>query len=161
MNQIMAQFELQTSLFLNSLENISDKESNLQVHENLNPLKWVSGHILNTRMSLITILTNKSADENYQNYFGKGSTNKFDENVPTIENIKENWLLVSKEFTEILNNLTEEKQFSLPPFQTSIPDQTLLGLIAYFAIHEAHHIGQISVLRKLMGKATMKMNRKY
>lgn len=159
MNQIIAQFELQTSLFFNSLENISDKESNLQVQENLNPIKWVAGHILNSRMSLITILANKMADGKYQNYFGKGSTNKFDENVPTVENIKENWLLVSKELTETLTNLNVEKQFSLPPFQTSIPDQTLLGLIAYFAIHEAHHIGQISVLRKLMDKDTMKMSR--
>ncbi|MFA5299923.1 MAG: DinB family protein [Lutibacter sp.] len=159
MKQIIAQFELQTSLFLNSLENISDQESNLQNHENLNPIKWVAGHIANTRMSLITILTGKSANPTYQKHFGKGSSNKFDKEVPTIENIMANWLVVTTELTDILKNLSEEKQQTLPPFQTSIPDQTLHGLIAYFAIHEAHHIGQISVLRKLIDKDTMKMNR--
>lgn len=159
MKQIIAQFELQNSWFLHSLENISDQESNIQYQENLNPIKWVAGHIVNTRMSMISILSGKAQDDTYKKYFGKGSSNNLGEDVPTIENIKENWLQLSAQLPDLLNGLSEEQQISKPPFQTSIPDQTLLGLIAFFAIHESHHIGQISVLRKLMGKDAMKMNR--
>ena len=155
----IAQFELQTSWFLNSLINISEEESNKQIAENLNPIKWVAGHILNTRMSLLTILSGKAQDTNYSKHFGKGSSNKLDVSFPTLEEIKLKWNSISTELTECLVGLTEEKLSSPPPFQSSIPNNTLQGLIAYMVIHEAQHIGQLSILRKLLGKEAMAMSR--
>lgn len=148
-----SQFELQSSWFLNVLANISEDESNKQLADNLNPIKWVAGHILNTRMSLLSILSGKPQGQNYNKFFGKGSSNKLDSTFPSMEEIKLKWNVVSVELTDCIRGLTEEKLLSPPPFQTAIPNDALQGLIAYMVIHESHHIGQLSILRKLMGKA--------
>jgi len=155
----ISQFELQTSWFLNSLINISEEESNRQFADNLNPIKWVAGHILNTRMSLLTVLSGKAQEINYNKHFGKGSSNKIDSSFPTIEDIKLKWNSISVELKECLINISDERLSSAPPFQTSIPNSTLHGLVAYMVIHEAQHIGQLSILRKLVGKDAMSMSK--
>jgi uncharacterized damage-inducible protein DinB len=158
-DKIIAQFDLQTSWLLNALENISEAESNLQFAENLNPIKWVAGHLTDARMTIFGILAGNPMNENYKKHFGKGTTNKISDIFPTIEQIKTDWLTVSTDLKITLQNLSKEKLQSKPPFQTSIPDETLLGLIAYFAIHESFHIGQLSIHRKLIGKEAMTMGR--
>lgn len=144
-----AQFELQRSWFTNELAAISNEASNKQHADNLNPIKWVAGHIVNTRMTLLHILTGQGYDPGYNAFFGKGTSNQIDENFPTIEAIKEQWDSVSAALNAALMKLSPEKLDSPAPFQTSIPDTTLHGLIAYMVIHEAQHIGQLSILRKL------------
>lgn len=152
-----AQFDLQRSWFLNSLADISEEESHKQMADNLNPIKWVAGHVVNTRMSLLAILTGKAQDTNYNKLFGKGSSNKIDSSFPTIEDIQLKWNSVSVQLSEYISSLSEDTLLSPPPFQTAIPNTTLHGLIAFMVIHEAQHIGQISILRKLLGKQAMSM----
>jgi uncharacterized damage-inducible protein DinB len=154
-----AQFDLQRSWFTNSLADISEKESNIRIADNLNPIKWVAGHVLNTRMSLLSILSGNPQDPDYSKLFGKGSSNKLDSSFPSIEEIKLKWNSVSVELTNYISGLTEDKLLSPPPFQTAIANNTLQGLIAYMVIHESHHIGQLSILRKLLGKTAMSMSR--
>lgn len=159
-NALIAQFDLQTSWFLNALENISEEESITPFSDNLNPIKWVAGHLTDTRMTIFSIVSGNATNENYKTLFGKGTSNKMDPSFPTIEQIKADWIISSDRLKTTLQSLPEEKLLSKPPFQTSIPDETLLGLIAYFAIHESFHIGQISIYRKLDSKPTMAMGRR-
>ncbi|HAK77602.1 MAG TPA: hypothetical protein DCR35_18550 [Runella sp.] len=157
---LSAQFELQTSWFLNALEDITDDESNIQFTNNLNPIKWVAGHLLNTRFIIVNILTGRPKNKQYQVLFGKGTTLAFKSELPTIEEIKFEWLGVSTSLMIALKNAAEETLLSTPPIQTSIADKTLLGLVAYASIHENFHIGQLSILRKQIGKSAMLMNRR-
>ncbi|MBI3520198.1 MAG: DinB family protein [Bacteroidetes bacterium] len=144
----IAQFELQTNWFLNELVSISDEQSNKKAADNLNPIKWVAGHILNTRMTLLSILTGDASNQEFNSLFGKGSSNKITSLFPTIDEIKLKWGVVSSELSECLKTISNETLESPPPFQTSIPDKTLHGLITYMASHEAFHLGQLSILKK-------------
>lgn len=146
----IAQFELQTNWFLNELVNISDEQSNSQVAEKLNPIKWVAGHILNTRMTLLSLLTGVAPDQNFNKIFGKGSSNTIESSFPSIDEIKLKWEGISSELAECLKNTSNEKLVATPPFQTSIPDKTMHGLITYIASHESYHLGQLSILKKLI-----------
>lgn len=159
-NAINAQFDLQTSWFLNALENISNEESNTSSSENLNPIKWVAGHLTDSRMTIFNIISGNAMNEDYKKLFGKGTNSTIDNTFPELEQIITDWIMISDKLKTTLQQLPEEKLFSKPPFQTAIPDETLLGLIAYFAIHESFHIGQMSIYRKLTGKATMAMGRR-
>lgn len=156
---IIAQYELQTSWFLNALHDLSDDESNAVFSENVNPIKWVAGHLTDARMTILSIVSGSEIHADYKRRFGKGTRNQIDASFPTIEQIKADWISVSKTLRTTLHNASEEKLRSKPPFQTSIPDETLAGLIAYFAMHESFHIGQISIYRKLTGKPAMSMGR--
>ena len=160
MNSIIAQFDLQTSWFLNALENITEEESNIIFSENLNPIKWVAGHLTDARFTINSLISGNNLNMEYKKLFGKGTPNKTDGVFPVLEQIKSEWIKVSESLKTALQELSEEKLLSKPPFQTAIPDETLLGLIAYFAIHESFHIGQISVYRKLHSKPAMVMGRR-
>ncbi|MBV6462050.1 MAG: hypothetical protein HJHJAOHD_02192 [Flavobacteriales bacterium] len=158
-NAIIAQYNLQTSWYLNALESITEEESNISFSENLNPIKWVAGHLTDSRITIINIISDNAINADYKKLFGKGTSNKIDASFPTIEQIKTDWTNISEQLRTSLQNLPNEKLLLKPPFQTSIPDETLFGLIAYFAIHESFHIGQLSVYRKLTGKPAMNMGR--
>ena len=57
---VKAQLELQTILFRRVLSEINDDEANKSQDENLIPVKWIAGHIVNTRITLWSILSGKS-----------------------------------------------------------------------------------------------------
>lgn len=160
-NALIAQYELQTSWFLNALEDISSEESNSSSYENLNTLQWVAGHLTDSRFTILAMVSGTETDSVYKQWFGKGTTHRTGEGCPGIEQIKADWIKVSENLKASLRWVSEEKLLSKPPFQTSIPDETLLGLIAFFATHESFHIGQLSVLRKLMGKPAMSLGRRH
>jgi len=146
---IKAQLELQNKLFINALRNISEENAKLGLDENVSSVKWLAGHIVNTRMTLTSILSGIEQDPIYAQLFGKGTSNIQAETYPTIYQIVSIWEMVSNNLLGNIEKLSEERLAEKPPFQTSIPDATLLGLIAFITIHEAHHIGQISALRKI------------
>lgn len=145
-----AQYELQTTWFVNETNSISETQSMQQPAGNLNPIKWVAGHVLNTRMMLVGLINGTGPNPQYSPLFGKGSTGKVDESFPSLEEIKTKWHEVAVELTTAIKNMSEAQLASPPPFQTSIPDKTWHGLIVYLAAHEAFHIGQLSILKKLV-----------
>jgi hypothetical protein len=146
----IAQFELHTKWFLNELFNMTDEQSNMQAADNLNPTKWVAGHILNTRMTLLSLLTGTAMVQDFNKMFGKGASNTIDPSFPTIDKIKLKWCMVSSQLKECLKKISSEELMSPAPFQTAIPDRTLIGLITFMASHESYHIGQLSILKKFI-----------
>ena len=148
---VKAQLELQTILFRRVLSEITDDEANKSHADNLISVKWIAGHIINTRISLCNILTGNAADPVFSKLFGKGTSGIVDQPFPAMNEILEKWESVSNDLMESIENCTDVFLMSKPPFQTSIPDNTMIGLIAFMTTHEAHHMGQISVLRKLEG----------
>lgn len=145
---VKAQLELQTVLFRRVLSNITDDEANKSQADHLFSVKWIAGHIVNTRISLWSILTGKADDPVYSKLFGKGTSSVKDQSYPSIDEILVNWEIVTNDLMESIENCDDDFLMSKPPFQTSIPDNTIMGLIAFITMHEAHHMGQISVLRK-------------
>ena len=151
---IKAQLELQNKLFVNALQNVSEENAKFGLDEHVSSVKWLAGHIVNTRMTLTSILSGVEQNPVYAQLFGKGTSNIKAETYPTIYQIISRWEVVSTELLDSIEKLSEEKLTEKPPFQTSIPDNTLLGLIAFITIHEAHHIGQISAFRKISEETT-------
>ncbi len=146
----ISQFELQSAWYLKELANLADSESNKQLGEGLNSVKWVAGHTLNTRLVIIHLITGEGQDVEFSKQFGKGSTGALSANPLSVEELIQKWNDVNARLMACLGNMTEEKLMSPPPFQASISDKTMHGFITYMAAHEAFHIGQMSVLRKLI-----------
>ncbi len=159
MKLISAQFDLQTSWFLNVMDGISNEESLKQIHPDLNAVFWIAGHLTDARMTINSLISGTSVVSSYKKHFGKGTSANWTEEMPSLEQIKKDWLVISETLRETLANLNENQLNNTAPFQTSIPNTTLGGLIAYFAMHESFHLGQLSVLRKELGKPALLMTR--
>ena len=153
-NSIKAQFDFQTRLFNNVTAGISEDESQVRSGENINNVKWIAGHMLNTRLGNISKMAGLPADETYNAQFGRGAVLDMNASYPTIEEITSKWRAVSPAIAERIGKIPEEVLASKAPFETPITnlDDTIRGVFSFLLTHEAMHIGQLSILRKTAGK---------
>lgn len=155
---LKVQFDLHTRLFNNVLDGITDAESNNCHSDQINHIKWIAGHMLNTRVNMLTKLTGGKPDESYVEHFGRGKSLDPNASYPPINEITAHWQNASNAISEGINQLPEEVLESKAPFQGPIADETFRGLLAFLISHEAYHIGQLGLLRKMIGKPAMSYN---
>lgn len=151
-NPVKAQLLLQTDTFNSYLKGISDEEANQSFSTTLNSVKWVAGHLLHSRNVILQVIDGRSPDPLFVKLFGKGSSGKVDASYPSMDIIIQKWNIISDTLIKALEAISERDLLAKAPFQTSIPDESLLGLIAFLTVHEAQHLGQLSILKKLVGK---------
>jgi len=152
---LKAQFDLQTRLFNNIFEGINDEETNTRNNDHVNHMKWIAGHILNTRVDGLTRMTGGQPDTSYGTLFGRGVALDPAATYPSIDDMMSRWNSVAPAISEGLIHIPEEVLDSKAPAGAPIADDTMRGLLAFLVSHEGYHIGQLSILRKLAGKSAM------
>ena len=152
---LKAQFDLHSRLFNNALEGVTDVDANKRNSEQVNHMKWIAGHLLNTRLDSLTRMTGGTGDTSYGAQFGRGMSLDASANYPPIEEITSRWNAASEAISIGLTHLPEELLSSESPAKAPIADETFRGMLAFLISHEAYHIGQLSILRKLVGKEAM------
>ena len=153
---LKAQFDMHTRLYNNVLEDINDNEANNRNNEHVNHIKWVAGHLCNVRLEGMNRLTGGEADSSYAEKFARHSVlDPTGASYPPLSEIVARWNEVSPAISGRFNHLPEELLDSPAPGPSPIPDDSFRGLIAFLVSHEAYHIGQLSILRKLAGKDAM------
>ncbi len=157
---LKTQFDLDTRLYNNVLDSINETESNTRNSEHTNHIKWIAGHLLNTRMDGFSRLTGGVADTSYQAQFGRGSALDVNASYPSIDELKSKWNTISEEISNRFLHMPEELLDSNAPGQSPVfaQDPSFRGLLAFLVSHECYHIGQLSILRKLSGKPAMSYN---
>ncbi len=152
---LQAQFDLHTRLFNNALEGITDSEANDRKNEHVNHMKWIAGHLLNTRLSSLTKVTGGQPDDAYTAQFGRGNALVAGASYPSIDEIMTKWNDAAGGISNGFSHIPEEVLSSKSGAQVPIADDTVRGLMAFLISHEAYHIGQLSLLRKMAGKEAM------
>jgi uncharacterized damage-inducible protein DinB len=152
---LKAQFDLHTRLYNNVLDGISDSDANTRSNDHVNHMKWIAGHILNTRLGSFSKMTGNQPDESYVALFGRGVALDPNASYPPIEELKSKWNEVSSSIATGLLKVPEDILSSPATVKTPVDDETVRGLFAFLVSHEAYHIGQLSILRKLAGKPAM------
>jgi uncharacterized damage-inducible protein DinB len=155
---LKAQFDLHTRLFNNVLHEISDTDANTRKDENINHIKWIAGHLVNSRIAMINRVSGGTADEVYTAQFGRGNSLDVNASYPPIEEITGKWNETATTIGDQLTNMPEEVLISPAPFKAPIADETMRGALSFLLSHESYHIGQLSILRKLVGKEAMSYN---
>jgi uncharacterized damage-inducible protein DinB len=155
---LKSQFDLHTRLFNNVLDSVDDTDANAQNDERINHIKWVAGHLLNMRVSSLTRLTGGQPDESYVAQFARGTALEPGAVYPPISAITGKWNETAARISEGFTHIPEEALSATTPAKSPIADDTMRGLFAFLMSHEAYHIGQLSILRKLAGKEAMSYN---
>lgn len=158
-NPLIIQFDLHQKLFNNVLEGFSDEESNQRLHsdKNINHVKYLAGHLLNSQYSLAKI-SGMELEIKWNNLFavmGKSEA-KDDIEYPTIEEIKTEWNQMHDDIRSGLSKLTENDLENTPPEPFDQVANSKGELWAFVNHHQAYHIGQIGILRKGFGKEAMR-----
>lgn len=71
---------------------------------------------------------------------------------PSAAEILEAWQRVSEKLAPALEAMTAEDLAGTSPHRFPIDDETMLGLLAFLAQHEAYHMGQLGILRRAHGR---------
>lgn len=158
---LLAQYDLHNILFNNVLLDISECESEISL-SGLKTIKWLAGHLLWDQGSYAMIC---NVDINFPwlgHFHSIEGASPEDllppaSEKPTLEMIKTKWNETVPYLRASLERLTDtdlEKAINIPHPLFSF-DQTLAGWWAFTNHHQAYNIGQISVLRKGLGKNSM------
>lgn len=152
---VFEQFHMQTRLFNNVLDGVKSGDSSKRANENLNHVSWQAGHLVYARYLLAGVLGLKDANP-YLELYDKFKPLDPAVKYPSIEEAKSKFDEVTKKVMPLLENISDEHLTASIPYGTPIGDNTVRGMIAFLAHHEAYHIGQLSNLRRYLGYEGMK-----
>jgi hypothetical protein len=114
-----------------------------------NPLLWVAGHIVQTRAMVLQML-GEPVDTGWGGLFDRGATLGKPEDYPSGAEIAARMREISSRLHAALASLRDEQLNQ--PASLPIPGlKTLTDELAFFAMHDAYHVGQLAYVRKGLG----------
>ncbi len=155
---LLTQFDLHQRLFNNVLSGFTDTETNHRPYgdDNVNHVKYLAGHLLNSQYGLSMIGGLQPAVKWNELFAVMGQSEaKDDFNYPSIEEIKDEWNALYEPTREGLSKLTEDDLAETPPPPFDKVADSRGELWAFINHHIAYHLGQIGILRKAFGKKPM------
>jgi hypothetical protein len=156
-NHLKSIFDMNSRLFTNALEGVTDEQAAQRQSGHSNPLIWIATHTVWARYNTLMFL-GKPAKNPYEGLFENFKPFNAADKYPTLENIKKEWATASDLLKQTLNSATEEQLAAESPLKSPIGDFTNGGTVAFLAQHESYDIGQMAYLKKFHTKEAMKYN---
>jgi len=143
-------YNLNTNLVNKTLDNLSDDVAHKRVNDKGSSLHWIIGHIANGR-HYVGGLFNAGTEFDNSDLFNGGTPLKEPSAYPPIAEIKKIFEDVSENFMKRLEELTDDDINKKLENKLPVNDDTMLGAIAFFSLHESYHVGQLSYIRRQLG----------
>jgi DinB superfamily len=144
---VISIYNVQTSLFKNLTDSING-DIQQQLNEETNHGAWLIGHIVSGRYMVAASL-GLSVEEPYPDLF-KGGKGRQDVEYPSLYDLTKDWDTISGQLINHFENLSENDLQQESPFPLPIAEQTVEGMVSYFAHHEGYHLGQLGLLKKYL-----------
>lgn len=138
-----------------NLDGVTHAESLVQPPPAGNCMNWVLGHLVSIYDVMLPLLNQAPVlDAETSKHFARGSQ-PVREPGQAVEFSKlvAAWDESSRRVDAGLASLTSEVLSSPAPFSpTKNPDETVRSLLAFLLVHQAYHVGQTGLLRRIAGK---------
>jgi uncharacterized damage-inducible protein DinB len=142
-------FAFSDSLVLQALEGLTPEELWRPLTTSNNPLLWVAGHIVQTRAGVLQML-GEQAETEWGGLFDRGAKIGNPKEYPSGPEIARVMRDISPRLHAALAALQDEQLNR--PASLPIPGlNTLTDELAFFALHDAYHVGQLAYVRKGLG----------
>jgi uncharacterized damage-inducible protein DinB len=136
--------------FKKALDGLTEDELWYTPTEDTNPMLWIAGHILDTRAVVLKLL-GEEFPRPWKELFTLGSVIAERALYPSVSEIQVAVHEVSERFKIVLSAVDDEF-LAQPQSGLGLPNSvTRADEIAFFAQHEAYHVGQMAYLRKALG----------
>jgi uncharacterized damage-inducible protein DinB len=115
-----------------------------------NSIMWIVGHITQTRAGMLSLLGER-ASTGWGELFRRGAQRQDPSAYPEPQAIKTVGVDLSKRLHAKLAAITEE-ELAIPVTTVKLPNvNTVVDALAFFAFHEAYHVGQLGYVKKALG----------
>jgi hypothetical protein len=113
-------------------------------------MNWIVGHVVRTRNQALVLLGDKSLfDDAEFDAYGHRSTAA----ALPLDELKRRFDALRPALDAALKRTTPQQLAAAAPFSpTGNPNETVGTLLASMAFHEAYHLGQTGLSRRLLGK---------
>lgn len=134
-----------------NLEGLTHEESLVRPQPAGNCLNWIVGHILANRAGLLGLLGRDPVwNEQDAALYQRGSTPLTDPEIA--KNLDEMMALLEASQESILSGLSEISEEALQaPAPSGKEGETVETGLAGLVFHEAYHVGETGILRRLLG----------
>lgn len=130
-------FSSNERIFKITFQGITQEESLKEMY-NCNSANWILGHLVYIRNTILSHLgLPPVADESMKEIYARGVVNPDLSKAVDLEKLK---------------SMYEQSQPAIMEGVAKVNDETLLEQITFLGFHEAYHLGQIGLLRKMLGK---------
>jgi hypothetical protein len=146
------QFGISAFVFERNLADVTDQESLRTPQPGGNTLNWIVGHVVRTRNQALALLQRQPLFDDAD--FALYGTGVFDaQRALSLEELKRRFQMLGPALASAVESTTIEQLSTLAPFSpTGNPNETIGTLLASIAFHEAYHLGQTGLSRRLLGK---------
>ena len=132
-----------------ALDGLTPEELWRPLAKSTNPLLWVAGHIVQTRAMVLQML-GQQAETGWGTLFDRGAKIGDPKDYPSGPEIARGMTEISPRLHDALAALKDEQLNR--PASLPIPGlKTLTDELAFFALHESYHVGQLAYVRKGLG----------
>ena len=143
-------FAINNQLFPRALEDICEDDLYKRPGGRSNSIIWLAGHLTGARYLLANLLR-VNEEFPYEGIFNRGTKPPSDDQLPKPDEIKAAWDGISDKLMAKLESVTDEELMTTSPMEFPTKDETILGAVAFMALHESYHVGQMAYVRRLLG----------
>jgi hypothetical protein len=152
---IAYQFGICSHVLEKNIAGVSHEESLIGPQTGGNCLNWVLGHLTRIRNRALGLTGRPQmfSDREFDPYDDNGGVPFSRETALPFEELKQRFKALQEPLVRGLSELPEDIMDQPAPFSpTANPKETVGTLIATLAFHEAYHVGQTGVLRRVVGR---------
>jgi uncharacterized damage-inducible protein DinB len=142
-------FAFNDPFVLQAFEGLTHEELWRPLTTSNNPLLWVAGHIVQTRAMVLQLL-GKQAETGWGSLFDRGTKIGDSKEYPSGTEVLRVMSEISPQLHAALAAIQDEQLNR--PASLPIPGlRTLSDELAFFALHDTYHVGQLAYIRKGLG----------
>jgi uncharacterized damage-inducible protein DinB len=145
---------LHTRLFLNCLEGMAETEARHRIDGRSNSAAFVAAHLVESRAWTARAL-GLELPAPFGGKLAYGTSLDDLADLPPLEAIRAEWDAISALLEARIAALTAADLAAPATGRFPVDDATLAGTLAFLLHHEAYHIGQLSLLRRVVGLPAM------
>jgi uncharacterized damage-inducible protein DinB len=138
-----------------NLGGVTHQESLINPQPGGSCLNWIVGHLTRSRNSALRLLGEKPLypAEELDAYDDNGGIPFRPEQAMQFEELKRRFKALQEPLVNGLHRLSPDMMDRPAPFSpTGNPQETIGSLLAAIAFHEAYHVGQSGILRRVIGR---------
>ena len=145
-------FAINDGFVLAALEGLTHDELWKALTDRNNALLWIAGHVVQTRALILQIL-GEPVDTGWGKLFDRGASDATEANAasyPSRDDIERTMRTITPRLHAKLASLDDG--YLAEPARMQVPGtKTVADELAFFALHESYHVGQLACVRKGLG----------
>lgn len=145
---------LNTRLFHNTLSGVDDASAQTRPGPGANHMTFIAVHVLDARAWMARYL-GLDYRHPFEDELAHVTSVDDVERFPTLEAIIGAWDEVSEKLSERMVSVAERELARESEQEFPIADRSVLGGLAFLLQHESFHIGQLALIRRLLGFGPM------